>query len=117
MMLCLPSRPGRVLRLLFFRGAGADFSERERTMLAILRPHVFAAYQAQSSRRRPRPDLTARQRELLRLVAHGKTNRQIARHMGVTEATVRKHLENIFVRLEARNRTEAVMRGLGQEER
>jgi DNA-binding CsgD family transcriptional regulator len=117
MMLCLPSRPGRVLRLLFFRGAGADFSDRERAMLALLRPHLFAAYQAQAIRQHPRPDLTTRQRQLLHLVADGNTNRQIARRMSITEATVRKHLENIFLRTGARNRTEAVIRALGREER
>jgi DNA-binding NarL/FixJ family response regulator len=43
-------------------------------------------------------------------VATGCSNRQIARRLVVSEATVRKHLENIFSRLEVNNRTAAVAR-------
>jgi DNA-binding NarL/FixJ family response regulator len=56
------------------------------------------------------PDLTPRQRQLLRLVAAGLTNRQIARHVGLSEHTVRKHIENIFERLQVTSRTAAVAR-------
>jgi DNA-binding NarL/FixJ family response regulator len=38
----------------------------------------------------------------------GHTNRQIARDLGVSEGTVRKHLENIYRRLEVQSRTEAI---------
>jgi DNA-binding CsgD family transcriptional regulator len=38
------------------------------------------------------------------------TNRQVARQLGVSEATVRKHLENIYARLGVQNRAEAVSR-------
>jgi Bacterial regulatory proteins, luxR family len=48
--------------------------------------------------------------ELLQLVAAGHTNSQIARRLGVTEATVRKHLENIYARLHVSSRTAAVTR-------
>ena len=115
MMLCLPSRPGRVLRLLFFRDQGTYFSDRDRDVLALLRPHIFEAVKTQAERRRPRAELTPRQRQTLRLVAEGYTNRQIARRLSVTEATVRKHLENAFIRLGAGSRTEAVLRAFGDE--
>ncbi|HEV7950584.1 MAG TPA: LuxR C-terminal-related transcriptional regulator, partial [Glaciihabitans sp.] len=110
MMLCLPSRPGRVLRLLFWRGPGRDFTERDRGLLALLRPHLYATY-----KRRQRPDdalsaLTPRQIELLRLVAVGYTNGQVARRLSISEATVRKHLENIFKRLQVDSRTAAITR-------
>lgn len=113
MMLCLPSRPGRVLRLLFWRGPGRDFTERDRGLLTLLRPHLYGTYQ-----RRRRPDdalsaLTPRQIELLKLVAVGYTNSQVARRISVSEATVRKHLENIFERLQVDSRTAAVTRALG----
>jgi DNA-binding NarL/FixJ family response regulator len=112
-MLCLPSRPGRVLRLLFFRDHGTYFSDRDRDVLAILRPHIYEAVKVQAEHRRPRPELTKRQRETLRLVAEGYTNRQIARRLSITEGTVRKHLENAFVRLNVTSRTEAVLRVFG----
>ena len=56
------------------------------------------------------PVLTTRQLELLRRVAGGATNRQVARDLGVSEGTVRKHLENIYARLQVHSRTEAISR-------
>jgi DNA-binding CsgD family transcriptional regulator len=109
MMLCLPAGPGRTVRLIFSRGAGADFSERDRGLLALLRPHLHEAYRAAERRRRGTPELTRRQRELLHLVADGYTNAQIGRRLGLAEGTVRKHLENIFARLQVSSRTAAVI--------
>ena len=57
-----------------------------------------------------RPTLTPRQLQLLRRVADGHTNRQIARDLGLSEGTVRKHLEHIYARLEVGSRTEALAR-------
>ena len=113
MMLCLPSPPGRVLRWIFWRGPGRDFTERDRSILTLLRPHLYSTF-----KRRQRPDeaisaLTPRQIQLLRLVAMGYTNGQVARRLSISEATVRKHLEHIFERLQADSRTEAVTRALG----
>jgi DNA-binding NarL/FixJ family response regulator len=54
--------------------------------------------------------LTVRQRELLHLVAAGHTNAQIARRLGISEGTVRTHLENIYRLLEVSSRTAAVTR-------
>ena len=110
MMVCLPAAPGRSVRLIFFRGAGADFSERDRGLLALLRPHLHEAYRAAERRRRGAPELTRRQRELLHLVADGYTNAQIGRRLGLAEGTVRKHLENIFARLQVSSRTAAVIK-------
>ena len=69
LMLCLPGAPGRTVRLMFFRGPGQDFSERDRALLALLRPHLQEAYADAELRRRGVPALTARQWDLLRLVA------------------------------------------------
>lgn len=110
LMLCLPGAPGRTVRLMFFRGPGLDFSERDRALLALLRPHLLEAYADAELRRRGIPALTARQWDLLRLVAAGCTNSQIARRAGISEATVRKHLENIYARLRVSSRTAAVTR-------
>ncbi len=107
-MVCLPAGPGRTLRLLFSRGAGADFTERDRALLTLLRPHLQAAYVAAERRRAGLTPLTARQQAVLQYVAAGLTNRQIARRLDVTEATIGKHLENIFARLGVNSRTAAV---------
>ena len=114
--LCLPGTPGpdagrgRTVRLIFFRGPGRDFSERDRALLALLRPHLHRAYLDAERRRRPAPQLTPRQWELLRLVAAGHTNAQIARQLGVSAGTVRIHLQNIYARLHVSSRTAAVTR-------
>jgi DNA-binding NarL/FixJ family response regulator len=109
-MVVLPAGPGRTLRLLFARGAGPDFTERDRTLLALLRPHLHAAYVATERQRLGIAPLTQRQREILQFVAVGMGNQQIARRLDLSEGTVRKHLENIFARLEVTSRTAAVAR-------
>ncbi|WP_202865962.1 helix-turn-helix transcriptional regulator [Kribbella turkmenica] len=95
-------------RLLLFRGPGRDFTERERLLLRMLRPHLVEVYRDLERRRAGIPDLTSRQLELLRLVAEGHSNTQIARRLFVAEGTVRKHLENIYERLGVTSRTAAV---------
>jgi DNA-binding NarL/FixJ family response regulator len=56
--------------------------------------------------------LTARETEVLRLVARGFTNKAIATHLGISDRTVQGHLANIFSKLGAQSRTDAVMMGL-----
>ena len=102
--------PGRTMRLFFFRGPGRDFSERDRALLTLLRPHLHQAYLDAERRRHPIPRLTPRQWELLRLVAAGLTNTQIADQLGVAEGTVRIHLGNVYERLHVSSRTAAVTR-------
>jgi len=51
--------------------------------------------------------LSSRELEVLRLVASGSTNAEIARKLWVTEQTVKFHLSNIYRKLEVGNRTEA----------
>jgi DNA-binding CsgD family transcriptional regulator len=116
LLMCLPAAsgpspgPGQTLRLMFTRGPGPDFSERDRSLLALLRPHLHQAYLDTQRRRNDKPELTHRQRELMVLVAAGQTNTQIARQLGLAEGTVRKHLENIYARLHVSSRTAAVIR-------
>jgi DNA-binding NarL/FixJ family response regulator len=52
---------------------------------------------------------TPRQRDVLRLLAAGKSNKEIARELDLAEGTVKIHLAAIFRALNARNRTEAVV--------
>ena len=53
-------------------------------------------------------DLTDREREVLALLVQGKTNKEIARELTLSPATVRAYVSNILSKLDARNRTEAV---------
>jgi DNA-binding NarL/FixJ family response regulator len=53
--------------------------------------------------------LTGRQAEVLRLVAQGKTDRQIAGELVLSEKTVGRHLENIFARLGVSSRAAATV--------
>jgi LuxR family transcriptional regulator, maltose regulon positive regulatory protein len=55
--------------------------------------------------------LTARELEVLRLLAAGASNRAIAEQLVVTLETVKKHLSHIFDKLGVANRTQAVGRG------
>ena len=57
--------------------------------------------------------LTERELEMLRLVARGASNREIAQKLVITEGTVKSHLNHVLRKLDARNRTEAVARARG----
>lgn len=54
------------------------------------------------------PELTAREREVLRLVAHGLTNPEIADHFTIAETTVKTHVGRILTKLDLRDRAAAV---------
>jgi DNA-binding CsgD family transcriptional regulator len=116
LQLCLPDSAGlnagpeRAIRLFFFREPGPDFSERDRAVLTLLRPHLHQAYLDAERRRHPVPRLTPRENDLLHLVAAGHTNTQIARRLGISESTVRTHLEHIYEKLQVSSRTAAVTR-------
>lgn len=57
----------------------------------------------------PRADLSAREIEVLSLVAEGLSNRAIAKQLFVSEATVKSHLVHAFTKLDVDNRTAAVV--------
>jgi DNA-binding NarL/FixJ family response regulator len=52
--------------------------------------------------------MTKRQREVLRLIAEGKSNKEIAAKLRITERTVKFHVASILNRLDAENRAQAV---------
>jgi DNA-binding NarL/FixJ family response regulator len=54
-------------------------------------------------------DLTDREREVLKLLASGKRNREIAEALFISEKTVKNHISNIFFKLQANDRTEAAL--------
>jgi DNA-binding NarL/FixJ family response regulator len=57
-------------------------------------------------------ELTAREIEILRLIAGGNANKEIGSRLGIAEETVKSHITNIFSKLEANDRTHAVTIGL-----
>ncbi len=61
----------------------------------------------------PHAPLTARQLEIMRLVAQGLTNAAIGERLFLTEGTVKWHLRQIMVKTNSRNRAEAIARVLG----
>jgi DNA-binding CsgD family transcriptional regulator len=56
--------------------------------------------------------LTTAERRILSLVSLAKTNKEIAVALGISPATVKRHLENVLRKLELRNRVEAAIYGL-----
>jgi DNA-binding NarL/FixJ family response regulator len=67
---------------------------------------MLEASRAGTSRR---PDLTSREVEVLRLVAGGDANKQIARKLGITERTVKAHLTSVFSAIGVASRTQAAL--------
>jgi two-component system NarL family response regulator len=70
--------------------------------------YLPASVAATLAGRMPRSELTAREIEVLKAVADGLRNRQIADHLQISEATVKVHVTNIMAKLAVADRTEAV---------
>ena len=62
--------------------------------------------------RTPNSDLSPREREVLSLMVHGKSNKEIAAALKITEATVKCHVSVILERLGVTDRTQAVIAAL-----
>jgi len=55
-----------------------------------------------------RPSLTEREREVLELIAEGKTNKEIGGRLSIAEVTVKRHVSHLLEKLQAADRTQAV---------
>lgn len=109
MMCPLPTAGSRSKRVLFFRTGSHDFTEDDRFALALLRPHIIEMV-GRGAGGDAAHALTERQTELMRLVADGYTNAEIASMLYLSPHTVRTHLMNIFERLGVTTRAAAVAR-------
>jgi DNA-binding CsgD family transcriptional regulator len=105
----LPPRGQMTTQILIARDGRAGFTEREQRLMQLIQPHLAELRRAVNDHSVASP-LTPRQQQILRLVAGGLTNRQIARRMQIAEGTVRKHLENSYAALGVNNRLDAVAR-------
>ena len=78
---------------------------------AIARRMVdFFAAAAQAGAAAPFPDLTAREREILDLIARGRANGQIAEQLVLSAKTVRNHVSNIFTKIQVVDRAQAIVK-------
>jgi DNA-binding NarL/FixJ family response regulator len=90
---------------------------------ALISPHIASkvlqrirATGIQKDAAVPRPELSDRETEVLRLIANGKDNSEIARELHISPKTVKNHISNILMKLQIENRIQAavyaVRRGL-----
>jgi DNA-binding NarL/FixJ family response regulator len=83
---------------------------------AIFGPGVARRLVAFFARPRPAievaafPELTEREREILDLVARGRSNPEITAGLGLSPKTVRNHVSNVFSKLQVRDRAEAIVK-------
>lgn len=99
MIVSLPAPPGQARRVVFQRWSGPSFSERDRQVAALLRPHFEEIWLAAERRRHGVPHLTPREWQVLGMAAAGLSYAQIAHELFVSVGTVRKHMEHVRDRL------------------
>jgi NarL family two-component system response regulator LiaR len=90
----------------------ADAIRRVHRGEPILHPSVAQRLMRQVAAAEPRSyrsDLTARELEVLRLIAAGRSNKEIARDLSVAEKTVKTHVSNVLSKLGVADRTQAAV--------
>jgi two-component system, NarL family, response regulator len=80
--------------------------------VALGQEHLPTEIKRRLSTRIPESELTARELEVLKLVAKGLSNKQIASTLSIAEITIKVHVSNIFTKLAVEDRTEAVTTAL-----
>lgn len=75
-------------------------------------PYLPAAALHRLAERLPKLDLTPRESEVLACVARGRSNREIAKRLGIAEKTVRLHVSSILMKIGVRDRTQATLYAL-----
>ena len=96
---------------LLARSGGRDFDPSDSLVLDVVRPYLALRYEAACRVAESSVTcdaLTPRERQILALVAEGKTNGHIADELCIAHGTVRRHLENAYAKLGVHTRTAAV---------
>jgi DNA-binding CsgD family transcriptional regulator len=99
-------------------GEGEQCGDVDRERMALLAPHLgnlLEHHQPRHVKVSSMPLLTPREAETVDLVAAGHSNRAIARHLGVTESTVKKHVSAALTKLDVSSRTQLTLAWLGGE--
>ena len=84
------------------QGGGAMSGEIARKVIGYFRQQTIATEEIHG--------LTGREREVLELVVHGLSNKEIAERLSVTVEAVRWHLKHIYIKLHVHSRTEAALK-------
>ena len=107
--------PHEIRRALDAGALGCLLKNASQTLLAKAirdvhegRPFIMPEIEARLREQEQQPSLTERQLEILRLLARGLTNKDIARQFGITSDGVKAHLTALFAKLGVADRTEAV---------
>jgi DNA-binding CsgD family transcriptional regulator len=102
---------------LFTHGPGHAFDDRDCVVLEALRPYLASRYALWEATHRAEQTgsaegslggLTVRERQVIALVADGLTNAEVAECLWISPGTVRRHLENVYGKLDVHTRTAAV---------
>jgi DNA-binding NarL/FixJ family response regulator len=124
LMLSMHDQPGYVKRAIELGAAGYVLKNigRKELVAALevvmaggtyLPPELMEPFLAElGGSAGPIGSLSPRERQVLQLVADGNENKQIARHLGIAEPTVKTYLRGVFTRLDVSSRAEAVAVGI-----
>jgi DNA-binding NarL/FixJ family response regulator len=94
------------------REAAAGESHLSPRIAANILEHVRASPSRPELPGKARAQLTDRETEVLRLIAEGKENAQIAEELFISVQTVKKHVSNILAKLEVENRVQAAVQAV-----
>jgi two-component system nitrate/nitrite response regulator NarL len=81
-----------------------------------LRPSDRLAPEEQGVAEKSVPTLTDRERQIMRLVSEGLSNKEIGRRLNLTDGTIKVHLHHIFQKLEVSNRTALAAFAMSQDD-
>ena len=100
------SAPTELLHAIRGVAAGGQYLD------STLTSHLTAGFIARpgGGARKPGPALTEREAQVLRLIAAGMRNEDIATHLYISPSTTKRHIANIYAKLDAHHRTEALNR-------
>jgi len=99
----------RLLRRAATAGSARSYARRLLSMFAERNPTASDPAHDGAAADLVQP-LTPREVEIVRLIATGMTNQEIADHLFISPATVKRHIANAYGKMDVRNRTEAVVR-------